>query len=58
MRRFAGTGIVLLALTGCYSLPAVVRIEVDGTTIEFKKKVPETDTPSPETNGGADAPSP
>lgn len=44
MRRIAGIGIALLVLAGCQNLPALVRIEVDGSTLEFKKKV----TPAPE----------
>jgi hypothetical protein len=56
MRRFAGIGMLLLGLAGCQSLPAIVRIEVDGSTLEFKKKVPEPE-PAPETveaNGAGD----
>jgi len=44
MRHIAGIGIMLLVLAGCQSLPALVRIEVDGSTLEFRKKVP----PAPE----------
>ncbi len=60
MRQFAGIGIMLLGLAGCQSLPSIVRIEVDGSTLEFKKKLPPVpDLPAPETNGaGADAPAP
>jgi hypothetical protein len=59
MRRIASIGIMLLALAGCQSLPALVRIEVDGATLEFKKKAaPPPDLPAPETNSGADAPAP
>jgi hypothetical protein len=60
MRRFAGIGMLLLALAGCQSLPAIVRIEVDGSTLEFKKKVPEpepeTVPEAPEANGAGDVP--
>lgn len=59
MRLRACLGIALLAPAGCASIPSVIRIEVDGSTLEFNKKeppVPET----PETNGAnvaeADAP--
>ena len=52
MRRLAGIGIVLLGLAGCENLPANLRVEVDGSTLEFKKKVP----PTPEGNEIAPAP--
>ena len=61
MRRFAGIGIMLLALAGCQNLPAFMRIEVDGSTLEFKKKVPpapEPPAPEPEPDNGAEAPAP
>lgn len=59
MRRFAGIGIMLLALAGCQSLPAFVRIEVDGSTLEFKKKEPPApEPPASEPDSGADAPAP
>jgi hypothetical protein len=44
MRHIAGIGMLLLGLAGCQSLPALVRVEVDGSTLEFKKKEP----PAPE----------
>ena len=47
MRRIAGIGIMLLGLAGCQSLPAFIRIEVDGSTLEFKKKPPAPETPPP-----------
>ena len=50
MRRIAGIGIVLLGLAGCQNLPAFMRVEVDGSTLEFKKKVPPApESPAPET---------
>ncbi|HYD13210.1 MAG TPA: hypothetical protein VEC11_10220 [Allosphingosinicella sp.] len=56
MRRLAGIGIMLLGLAGCQSLPALVRIEVDGSTLEFKKKVPPApEPPAPEDGQGSDA---
>ena len=60
MRHLACIGIMLLALAGCQSLPSIVRIEVDGSTLEFKKKLPPApDLPAPEANSaGADAPAP
>lgn len=54
MRHLAGIGLLLLALGACQSLPAIVRIEVDGSTLEFKKKVPEASAPT-ETETGANA---
>ena len=59
MRRFAGTGFMLLALAGCQGLPGLVTIDVDGSTLEFKKKVPPPPPPAapvPETGNGAAAP--
>ena len=58
MRRIAGIGIVMCALAGCQAIPAVIRIEVDGSTLEYKKKVPPAPEPAPATKGGADAPGP
>ncbi len=58
MRRLAGIGIVLLGLAGCQAIPSVIRIEVDGSTLEFKKKVapaPEPNEPSEEGSGDAPA---
>ena len=58
MRRLAGIGIILCALAGCQTIPSVIRIEVDGSTLEFKKKAPPaTDAPAPVLNG-LDAPAP
>ena len=57
MRRIAGIGIVLLGLAGCQAIPSVIRIEVDGSTLEFKKKVPPPTAPvDPTGNGSDDAP--
>jgi hypothetical protein len=58
MRRLAGIGIIMCALAGCQSIPSVIRIEVDGSTLEFKKKVPPAPERAPESNGGTDAPGP
>ncbi|HTU11426.1 MAG TPA: hypothetical protein VMG08_11075 [Allosphingosinicella sp.] len=58
MRHFAAIGLMMLALAGCHSLPAVVRIELDGTTLEFKKEPPAPEDSAPETNSGTDAPTP
>jgi hypothetical protein len=59
MRRFVGIGFMLLALTGCETLPAIVRIDVDGSTLEFKKKVPPAAAPiAPATTNSTDAPVP
>lgn len=38
MRLRACLGTLLLALGACAHIPEIVRIEVDGSTIEFKKK--------------------
>jgi hypothetical protein len=51
MRRFASISLILPALAACQTLPGIVRIEVDGSTLEFKKKVPpapEPATPAPD----------
>ena len=47
--------IVLLGLAGCQGIPSVIRIEVDGSTLEFKKKVPPA-PPAPAENGNGDVP--
>jgi len=47
MRHIAAIGMLMPALAGCQSLPALVRIEVDGSTLEFKKKVPPAPEPAP-----------
>ena len=61
MRRFVGIGFMLLALAGCQNLPALVRIDVDGSVLEFKKKEPAA-PPAPATastpDNSADAPVP
>ena len=57
MRHLAGIGAMLLALTGCQGLPGLVRIDVDGSTLVFKKKEPpspEPPAPSPEPDNVAD----
>lgn len=57
MRLRACLGIILLGLTACQSLPSVVRIEVDGSTLQFQKK-PEPPAPpapdAPASNQSAD----
>ena len=59
MRRLAGIGFMLCALAGCQSIPAVIRIEVDGSTLELKKKEPPApEPPAPASNGSADVPAP
>jgi hypothetical protein len=58
MRRRACIGIIMCALAGCQSIPSVIRIEVDGSTLEFKKKEPQAPAPAaPESNSVA-APTP
>ena len=57
MRHLAGTGLMLLALAGCQALPGIVRIDVDGSTLVFKKKeppAPEPPGPAPMPENGAD----
>ena len=55
MRRKAGFGFVLLGLGACTHLPGIVRIDVDGSTLEFKKDpnasapgAPQAELPAPE----------
>jgi hypothetical protein len=51
MRRFAAIGLMLCALAGCQNIPSVIRVEVDGSTLEFKKKEPPAPAPpAPESN--------
>lgn len=57
MRNLAGTGLMLLALAGCQALPGIVRIDVDGSTLVFKKKeppAPEPPAPAPASGNDAD----
>jgi len=61
MRRFVGIGFILPALAGCQNLPALVRIDVDGSVLEFKKKesaAPPAPALAPAPDNGADAPVP
>ncbi len=64
MRRLASIGFMLLALAGCQTLPGFVRVDVDGSTLEYKKKVPPVPEPPaptpapPVANAAADAPAP
>jgi hypothetical protein len=58
MRRLASIGIVMCALAGCQSIPSVIRIEVDGSTLEFKKKEPPAAEPSAPVSNKVDAPAP
>jgi len=55
MRRKASFGFVLLGLGACTHLPGIVRIDVDGSTLEFKKdpnaqapQAPQAEPPAPE----------
>lgn len=56
MRLRACLGMMLPALAGCQSLPSVIRIEVDGSTLEFKKKEapPEPEAPAADSNGASE----
>lgn len=56
MRRSFVIGTMLPILAGCQSLPALVRIEVDGSTLSFEKKATEAPTPPAPPEGGDDAP--
>lgn len=57
MRRFVGICPIMLALAACQNLPGFARIEVDGSTLEFKKKVPPAQDPTlPVQGNSADAP--
>jgi hypothetical protein len=38
MQLRACLGFLLLGLTACESLPALIRFEIDGSSLEFKKK--------------------
>lgn len=38
MRLRACLGIVLLASGGCAHIPEIIRLEIDGSTVEIKKK--------------------
>lgn len=61
MRLRACLGLILLCSGACTHIPGFVRVDVDGSTLEFKKeRVPETPAPPqvPETEAPpADAPS-
>ena len=58
MRRMAGIGIIMCALAGCQSIPSVIRIEVDGATLEFKKKGPPAPAPAVPESNKVDVPAP
>lgn len=61
MRLRACLGMMLPALAGCQSLPSAIRIEVDGSTLEFKKKEapPGPEAPPADSNAvGDSAPTP
>ena len=45
MRPRVCLGILLLGVTACTHLPEVVRIEIDGSTVEMKRK---PDPPAPD----------
>ena len=56
MRLRACLGIMLLGLSACQALPSIVRIEVDGSILQFQKKPepPAPDTPTPSQPAGDD----
>jgi len=47
MRLRVCLSLVLLGLGACETLPSIVRVEVDGSTVEFKKKPAEAPAPQP-----------
>jgi hypothetical protein len=49
MRLRACLGFMLLGLTACQSLPSIVRIEVDGSSLQFQKKPGPPAPPAPDT---------
>lgn len=51
MRHQASLAILLLALAACATVPAFVRLDVDGSTVEYKKK-PEPPVPAPDNRAG------
>jgi hypothetical protein len=55
MQLRACLGLILLGLGGCAHIPASLRLDVDGTTVEFKKKVPpaEENEAEPAADNGA-----
>ena len=58
MRRLASIGIVLCGLAGCQSIPSILRIEVDGSTLEFKKKEPPAPASPVAESNSVDVPAP
>jgi hypothetical protein len=54
MRLRACLGFILLGLTACQGLPSIVRIEVDGSSLQFQKKPEPAAPPAPESNQSAD----
>lgn len=53
MRFMASLGIILLGVGACARLPEIVRIDVDGSTVEFKKKPDPAPPVDPPSNGVA-----
>lgn len=57
MRLRTCLGIIALALGACATLPEQVRIEVDGSTVEVKRKPdPPAPVPAPPPAPASDAP--
>jgi hypothetical protein len=49
MRLIASLGLALLGLGACAHLPAHMLLDVDGSIVELKKKLPpEPEAPSPD----------
>jgi hypothetical protein len=57
MQLKACLGFALLALGACETIPSLVRVEVDGSTVEFKKKQEPPAAPAP-TSAPAATPAP
>lgn len=57
MRHLASLAFLMLALSACATIPSVIRVEVDGSTLEFKKKAAVTEVTVPVANS-LDAPAP
>lgn len=58
MRLKACLGLVLLGSSACTHVPETLRVELGGSTLEFRKKpVPEVETPEAPETPAAEAPS-
>ena len=57
MRLTACLGVVLLGASACTHLPANLRVDLDGNSVEFRKKPVAPEAPQPE-EGELEAPVP